>query len=163
MVFVLLAGLMLAGCNKTSNTADKTSEKNTTQETSKDASKESPKDPYSDNAKNNGRVDPKPNSVPTTTEKPDGTAETKIALSTIQCGTCKKTITKALKTDAGIKDINVNVDEKYVVVNFDKSKTSLDKIEGIIIAAGYDANGKKADPKAYDKLESCCKIPDKKN
>lgn len=155
IVFVFLSAIMLAGCNKTSNTSDKTSEKNATQETSKEN--------YGDNAKNNGRVDPKPDAVPTTTEKSDGSSETKIALSTIQCGTCKKTITKALKTDAGIKDINVNVDEKYVVVNFDKSKTSLDKIEGIITAAGYDANGKKADPKAYDKLESCCKIPEKKN
>jgi len=32
-------------------------------------------------------------------------------------------------------------------VNFDKSKTSLDKIENAITSAGYDANDKKADPK----------------
>lgn len=150
-IFILFAVLTLVGCNKTNNTADKNT--NTQENT------------Y-DNAKNNGRVDPKPDAVPSTDTKDKsstGTEETKIALATIQCSTCKKTITKALKTDAGIKDFNINVDAKIVTVNYDKSKTSLDKIEGIITSAGYDANDKKADPKAYDKLESCCKVPEKKN
>ena len=143
-LFIFFALLALAGCNKTSNTAEK--------------------EPVN-NAQNNGRVDPHPQTVPetqTSNKDASGNSETKIVLNTIQCSTCKKTITKALKTDPAIKDINVNVEGKFVTVNYDKSKTSVDKIESIITSAGYDANEKKADPKAYDKLESCCKIPDKK-
>lgn len=81
-----------------------------------------------------------------------------IKLPTMQCGTCKKTIEAAVKKIDGIKDVNVVVKEKIAKVNFDKSKTDLDKIEGVIVMAGYQANDKPADEKAYDKLEACCKI-----
>ncbi|HMS64903.1 MAG TPA: heavy-metal-associated domain-containing protein [Ignavibacteria bacterium] len=83
---------------------------------------------------------------------------TKINLPTVQCGTCKKTITKALKSTDGVDAVDVNIDEKFVNVTYDKSKTSLDKIEGVIVMSGYQANDKPADKEAYDKLESCCKI-----
>jgi copper chaperone CopZ len=81
-----------------------------------------------------------------------------IKLPTIQCGTCKKNITKALKKVDGIEEIDVNVDDKFVKVKYDKSKTSLEKIEGTIVMAGYQANDKPADKTAYDNLDDCCKI-----
>lgn len=159
-LFVVLSALLLAGCNKSNDNAEKTAQKDLQEN-------------VNENAKNNGRIDPP--SVPSTEIKDSkeplkekntatikNTEETKIALATMQCTTCKKNITKALKTDAGVKDINVNIDGKFVVINYDKTVTSLDKLEGIITAAGYDANGKKADPKAYEKLDECCKVPEKK-
>jgi len=82
----------------------------------------------------------------------------KINLPTMQCATCKKNIETALKKVDGVTDANVVVKEKIVNVNFDKSKTNLDKIETAITAAGYDANGKKKDEAAYEKLADCCKI-----
>lgn len=84
-----------------------------------------------------------------------------VQLPTIQCNTCKKNITKAMKKIDGIKDFNVDVDGKVMTVAFDKSKTDLSKIENTITAAGYDANDKKADPVAYEKLDDCCKVPGK--
>ena len=40
---------------------------------------------------------------------------------------------------------------------FDKSKTSKDNIEKLISDAGYDANGKKANPDAAAKQPPDCK------
>jgi copper chaperone CopZ len=82
----------------------------------------------------------------------------KINVPTIQCGTCKKNIESALKKVEGINSVNVSVKEKITTVDYDKSKTSLDKIETEINHVGYDANGKKKDEAAYEKLADCCKI-----
>lgn len=82
-----------------------------------------------------------------------------INLPTMQCSTCKKNIETAVNKMDGIESINVVVKEKVAHINYDKSKTDLTKIEGIITAAGYDANDKKADPEAYKELDDCCKLP----
>ena len=81
-----------------------------------------------------------------------------IKLPTMQCGTCKKNIEGAVKKMDGIEEVNVVVKEKIAKVKFDKSKTDLNKIEGVIVSAGYQANDKPADKEAYDKLDDCCKI-----
>ncbi|CAN5649452.1 hypothetical protein BH10BAC5_BH10BAC5_03450 [soil metagenome] len=149
-IFIIFSILALAGCNKNNETTERAQDKYNQSNT---------------NAQNNGRVDPHPQTIPesdASNKTGTGNMEAKIELATIQCNTCKKNITKALKTDSGIKDFNVNVEDKFVSINYDKSKTSLDKIEGLITAAGYDANGKKADQKAYDNLDECCKVPEKK-
>lgn len=82
-----------------------------------------------------------------------------VSLPTIQCMTCKKNITKALDEVDGVEDVDVSVNDKNVMVRFDKSKTDLSKIESTITSAGYDANEKKALKEAYDKLDDCCKLP----
>lgn len=88
-----------------------------------------------------------------------GEAEiTEIKLPTMQCSTCKKNIESAVKKMDGIEDVNVVVKEKIAKVKYDKSKTDLNKIEGVITMAGYQANDKPANKDAYDKLEDCCKI-----
>lgn len=81
-----------------------------------------------------------------------------INLPTMQCGTCKKNIEKALKQTDGVKEANVTVKEKMAIVNYDKSKIDQDRIESVISAAGYQANDKPADPVAYEKLDDCCKL-----
>ena len=80
-----------------------------------------------------------------------------VQLPTMQCGTCKKNIEKAVKNLDGIYDVNVVVKDKIANINYDKSKTDLNKIEGAIVMAGYKANDKPANKEAYDKLEDCCK------
>ncbi len=82
----------------------------------------------------------------------------KVNLPTIQCGTCKKNIETALKKVNGINSINVSVKEKIATIDYDKSKINQDKIEAEITHVGYDANGKKKDEAAYEKLPECCKI-----
>ncbi|HEX2787542.1 MAG TPA: cation transporter [Ignavibacteria bacterium] len=82
-----------------------------------------------------------------------------IKVSTMQCGTCQKNIESAVKKVNGVIEVKVDKDEKVAHVEFDDSKTDLNKIENAITSAGYDANDKKADPTAYKNLDNCCKLP----
>ena len=93
----------------------------------------------------------------TTTVNAQGkTSEVKIKTSSV-CGMCKKTIEKALSHEAGVKKSSLNIETKVVTVNYDPKATSPDKIRSAISNAGYDADGVKADPKAYKGLDECCK------
>jgi mercuric transport protein len=82
-----------------------------------------------------------------------------VSVPTIQCGTCKKNITTALKNIDGVLKVQVDMKNKTAAVTYDDSKTSVNSLEDAITAAGYDANDKKADPVAYEKLDECCKVP----
>ncbi len=84
---------------------------------------------------------------------------TVIKLPSMQCGTCKKKITKALQKVDGVKEVKVNLDTKVVKVTFDNAVVNVSQLEGAVTAAGYDANDKKADPSAYENLDDCCKVP----
>lgn len=74
-----------------------------------------------------------------------------------ECGQCKKTIEKALMYEKGVKSAKLDVETKEVEVVYKPSKTNPDRIRDIITGAGYDADDKKANNKAYQQLEECCK------
>ncbi len=82
-----------------------------------------------------------------------------ISLPTIQCDMCVSAIEKAVNKIDGVVSITVDVEGKKAKVTFDDTKTSLTRIEKAISKSGYKANNKKANKKAYDKLDDCCKIP----
>jgi mercuric ion binding protein len=84
-----------------------------------------------------------------------------ISVPTIQCGMCKKNIARALKNLEGVNSVQVDIENKTAVVTYDDSKTNLNSLEDAVTAAGYDANDKKADPVAYEKLSDCCKVQEK--
>ena len=73
------------------------------------------------------------------------------------CGTARKLIKKALNNIDGVIEAEVETADKIAIVKYDDSKISLSDIENAITKAGYDANDKKADPEAYQKLPECCK------
>ena len=79
-----------------------------------------------------------------------------ISLLTIQCNTCMETIQKTVEKVEGVQSIRIDLKTKTAHVNFDPAKTSLDKIEKAIGAAGYDANQTMRDEKAHAKLPECC-------
>lgn len=81
-----------------------------------------------------------------------------IQANSMVCGTCAETIQKAVYTVEGVKDVNVDVDKKIVEVKFVSTQTNLATLERTITDAGYDANDKKRDKDAYEKLDECCKI-----
>ncbi|HJY63914.1 MAG TPA: heavy metal-associated domain-containing protein [Ignavibacteria bacterium] len=81
-----------------------------------------------------------------------------ITLPTIQCGMCESNISNALDKVKGVKSYSVDLDGKKVTVTSDDAITTVSKIEKAISKAGYGANNKKADKKAYDKLDECCKV-----
>jgi periplasmic mercuric ion binding protein len=81
-----------------------------------------------------------------------------ISVPTIQCQMCVETIQTAVKKVEGVTSVNVDLKEKMAHVNFDAAKTSQEKIEKAIAAAGYDANNIKRDEAAYAKLPACCQL-----
>ena len=81
-----------------------------------------------------------------------------VSLPTIQCNMCVNNISEALDKVKGIKDYSVDLEGKKVTVTYDDAITTVSKIENAISKSGYDANNKKANKKAYDKLDECCKV-----
>ena len=77
------------------------------------------------------------------------------------CGMCKKHIEKAAK-DAGATQANWDKVAKVLTVSFDAAKTSVEKIEISVAAAGYDTEHKEASAEAYKKLDECCQYDRKK-
>lgn len=84
------------------------------------------------------------------------TAEIKIKTSAI-CDMCKETIEKNLAFEKGIKKSNLDVDSKIITVTYNPQKITPEKIRAAIAKTGYDADDVPADPKAYKKLDDCCK------
>ena len=81
-----------------------------------------------------------------------------IKVPTIVCKTCVKNIEKAAYRVEGVKYVDVDLDKKTVEVRFIPLQTNLETIEIAITEAGYDANNRKRNPDAYEKLDKCCKI-----
>ena len=83
---------------------------------------------------------------------------TTIKLNSMVCNTCAKTINKAIYAVEGVKDVDIDVSKKIVQVKFVPVQTNLETIEMAITEAGYDADDRKRNPDAYEKLDQCCKI-----
>ncbi|KPK87821.1 MAG: MerP protein [Bacteroides sp. SM23_62_1] len=77
-----------------------------------------------------------------------------------QCEMCKERIEEILAFEKGVKSSDLNLESKVVTVLYNPARTTADKIRNAISHGGYDADGIKADPKAYEKLPTCCKKPD---
>lgn len=71
------------------------------------------------------------------------------------CSMCKGHIEKAAK-EAGAATASWDKVAKVLKFTFDAAKTSTDKIEEAVAAAGYDTEHKKASTEAYTKLDECC-------
>ena len=84
------------------------------------------------------------------------TEELKVKTSAI-CKMCKKNIETALSSEKGVKKSELDVKSKIATVTYDPKETTPEKIRKAIANSGYDADDVPANPKAYKKLESCCK------
>lgn len=83
-----------------------------------------------------------------------------IATPTIQCDMCVETITTAVTGVAGVDSVGVDLSARVTVVRYATTTVTQAQVEDAIVSAGYDANGKKRDMKAYEALPGCCKLPD---
>lgn len=72
------------------------------------------------------------------------------------CGMCEKRIEKAASNVAGVTKADWNKETKEMVVTFDDTKTSLDKVQATIAKAGHDTPLHKAEGKSYEALPGCC-------
>lgn len=84
------------------------------------------------------------------------TAELKIKTSAV-CDMCKETMEKHIAFEKGVKKSSLDVDSKILTVTYNPTKITPDQIRKAVAKSGYDADDVKADPKAYKKLDACCK------
>ena len=84
-----------------------------------------------------------------------GEAEIKIQTSA-QCEDCKERIEKNIAFEKGVKDVNLNLEDKVLTVKYKTNKTTPEKLREAVSDIGYDADDVAADPKAYSKLPECC-------
>lgn len=83
---------------------------------------------------------------------------TVIKANSMVCSSCAKTIENAVNHVDGVTSVSVDVKAKTVEVKYVPTQTNVGSIETAITNAGYDANDKKRNPDAYEKLDKCCKI-----
>jgi periplasmic mercuric ion binding protein len=87
----------------------------------------------------------------------DSKTETvKIKTSSV-CTMCKATLEKAMAYEKGIKSSNLDVKTQMLTVTYRTDKTNFENILKAVSATGYDADQLPADPRAYDRLNECCK------
>ena len=64
----------------------------------------------------------------------------------IYCGACAAVITKALRGVPGVTKVNVDVDKKEVLVQFDPAKASVDDLTSATAKKGFPATVRKVAP-----------------
>lgn len=82
------------------------------------------------------------------------TAEIK---SSVVCGMCEDRVKKELAFEKGVKDVQVDLENKVITVEYKTAKTDKETIKKAITKIGYDADEMTADAEAYEKLPACCK------
>lgn len=90
------------------------------------------------------------------TAQAEGDKEIKIKTSAI-CEMCKARIERNLGLSKGVKEANLDLNNKVVTVKYNPSKTTAEAVKATITNTGYDADELPAAEKAYNKLPSCCK------
>jgi len=84
-----------------------------------------------------------------------------IAVPDMQCGMCEKRISKTLKKIEGVKGVRADAEIKQVIVDYDASRVTRQRIEEAIAGIGYDAGAARATVEARKSLPSCCLPSDK--
>jgi copper chaperone CopZ len=54
------------------------------------------------------------------------------------CGSCVSTVTKALKSVGGVRDVTVSLDRSEARIEFDEGSTSPERLRAAVRQAGYE-------------------------
>lgn len=73
------------------------------------------------------------------------------------CEMCKEAIEYDLAYEKGVKNSNLDLENKVVTVVYNPKKTDPQTIRERITKVGYHADDLYRDPEAYDNLPFCCK------
>lgn len=74
-----------------------------------------------------------------------------------KCGMCETRIEKAALSVDGISKAEWDIKTQVLVITYDETKTSSEKIQKKIALVGHDTEMFKADNKIYNALPGCCK------
>ncbi len=69
----------------------------------------------------------------------------------------KPALEKEIMLTTGVKSVVIDSKAMTITVKYKPKQTTPDKIRKVISQSGYDADSVKADPKAVEKLDGCCK------
>lgn len=64
----------------------------------------------------------------------------------IYCDACTAVITKALRNVSGVSKVNVDVEKKEVMVQFDPSKATVDDLTAATAKRGFPSSVRKVEP-----------------
>ncbi len=78
------------------------------------------------------------------------------------CGECKERIEEAVYTLPGVKKAVWNKKSKFLELVYNDEKTTIEKIEEVILGVGHDTKDKKAADSIYKTLPACCAFRDGK-
>jgi copper chaperone len=56
----------------------------------------------------------------------------------MHCNGCVRSVTNALKRIAGVKNVEVSLQENSAKIEFDETETALEELRKVIEDAGYD-------------------------
>jgi len=73
------------------------------------------------------------------------------------CDQCKERLEKNMAFAKGVTAVLLDSETKILTIEYKKGKTDAAKLKKAVSKIGYDADEVPADPKAYDRLPSCCK------
>lgn len=73
------------------------------------------------------------------------------------CEMCKDRLEKDLTFEKGVKSVNLDLETKVLNIAYIDGKTNPDLLRKRVTLVGYHADNLKRDPKAYEKLDPCCK------
>lgn len=79
-------------------------------------------------------------------EKKDNKNETVVFNVSMDCMGCKNKIEKNIAFEKGVKDLDVNLENKTVKVTYDTRKTSKENLIAAIKKLGYDAEVETPNP-----------------
>lgn len=83
--------------------------------------------------------------------------DTLIVESTVICNMCKSKIEDNIKFEKGVRYVEVNLEDKTVMVIYNADRTTPENIKIAITELGYAADDIPADDEAYEELPNCCK------
>jgi len=72
------------------------------------------------------------------------------------CDMCEDRIEEHLRFTKGVKEVDLDIKSKVVMVIFKSEKTSAQKLREEIASLGYNADNVAANEKAYHTLPGCC-------
>ena len=76
----------------------------------------------------------------------------------LQCESCDENIFNSLKdNNKGIRIVKVDTEKNIISIKYHSEKTNLEELEKAIAMAGFKANNREPDNKAYESLDGCCK------
>lgn len=160
ITMVVITGLLISGCTKNETKKSVSEKEVTNQDTQKKMTETMNESKTTDDSKDMKSMNHDMKDMKNDSKDNKNVEHTMIKIPSAQCEICEANLNKALKSVKGIEKFKVDIEGKVIHVNYDRSIITVAKIENAITSAGYDANDKKANPNAYEKLDKCCKKPE---